>query len=153
MNSNQEWETCVPGDLIRLASRAKSQEIRRRIILGGGVTMTLLLVGAFLIPRLLEDSTEPNYGGIRCSAVRSQAQTYLAGGLNANTRAKISSHLQMCPLCESYVKNLETNQVSQPVPNICFEQFVSFQTNTPAKCGCPHCLGSGMCDRLPSEIR
>lgn len=125
MTTNQPWQDCAPGDLARLAGRARSHLVRRRILRGAAIAIPLLFVGFLFLNQRPGNSTEPNYGGIRCSAVRSHGQAYLAGSVDADTEAKIAQHLTMCPVCKAYFTKMGTHQTSRPSSSLTVERFVS----------------------------
>lgn len=100
---NVPWQAIEPGLLVQFAAREKAKETRRRVIRVAGPTAVVVLAGIWFGLRGF-DSTEPNYGGIRCSAVQSKAKDHLAGKLDTATNAKITQHLQQCPMCASFMK-------------------------------------------------
>ncbi len=110
--STDEWQECAPGELIRFASREKAKVVRRRLIQAGGAVAIVVMAGVFLNLRE-SSSSEPNYGGIRCSAVRTNANAHLAGRLDKATEAKIAQHLKQCPVCATWMKKAAAEQVSK----------------------------------------
>jgi hypothetical protein len=120
------WQALKPGSLIRFASRENARVTRRRLIRVGGLSAALVVAG-ILVSIRDADSTEPNYGGIRCSVVRAKAEAHLSGQLDAATDSKIAEHLQQCSLCASFMKqaaNRQANVVKAPPV-----QFVSLKSD------------------------
>ena len=106
---NEGWQACKSGELVRFAAKEKSRIARRTLIQIGGAAALVAFVGILLSFRQSEPA-EPNYGGIRCSVVRSKAKAHLDGTLDAATEAKIAQHLEQCPLCVAYLKQKSNQQ-------------------------------------------
>ena len=134
MTANQPWQECTPGDLVRLAGRARIQLVRRRILRGSAVAIPILFVGLLFLNQRSENSSEPNYGGIQCTAVRDHGQAYLAGSIDADIEAKIALHLTMCPSCQAYFTKLGSHQTNQPMSSLSVEQYVSTQFQHRLEC-------------------
>ncbi len=108
---SEEWQVCKPGELVHFAASENAKVTRRRLMRIGGVTTLVVLTGILLSFRE-PNSTEPNYGGIRCSVVRSKAKAHLAGKLDAVTETKIAEHLKQCSLCASFMTRTANDQAS-----------------------------------------
>ena len=112
------WTDCEPGSLGRYAERAQSHILYRRITKVVGIA-TVCLFAVFACTAFwpqLKTLNEPNYGGIRCSKVKSSSMSYLAGTLDKKTNSKIELHLRKCTKCLSWInqiRNAEVNKVSQ----------------------------------------
>jgi hypothetical protein len=105
----ETWQVLKPGSLVHFATRENAKVSRRQWIRAGSLTSALVLAGILFSFRD-SGSTEPNYGGIRCSVVRSKAKAHLSGKLDAATDSKITQHLQQCSLCASYMQQTAKSQ-------------------------------------------
>jgi hypothetical protein len=97
-----------------------------------GVSAVLLLVGsvAYLNWGPVRPA-EPNFGGITCTEVRANAMQYMAGNLEADLTQRISVHLEQCPDCQRFWKEMAGKamaQLSLPTP-----------TRISENCGCEAC--------------
>ncbi len=97
------WQVLKPGTLVSFATRENAKLTRRRMIRVAG-TSAVVVVAGILFSFSSAESTEPDYGGIRCSAVRSKAKDHIAGKLDAATDAKVAQHLRQCTMCASFMK-------------------------------------------------
>ena len=128
--SQPDWAACKPGSLVRYAAREQSRIKRRRITKAVGI-VAVCLVAVFATTALvqpLDTGLEPNYGGIVCSKVMSNSESYLAGTLDKDTNSKIELHLKLCPKCDSWISQLKKSQANNVSKGIYRQRYVSATT-------------------------
>jgi len=69
---------------------------------------------ASLLPFLADSSSEsqPNYGGIACSEVRSNLDSFMAKDLDPGRMVAIETHLRECPQCRRRMEAMLKTEVA-----------------------------------------
>lgn len=93
--------------------------------------MVLLALGVGYFAFGPSQSGEPTFGGVTCTTVRSNAPQYMAGKLDAQLSEQIRIHLEQCPDCQRFWKEMAGKAMGQ----------VSLRTplRSSENCGCEAC--------------
>lgn len=112
--SSADWKPCPPGSLVGFAGQERSRQRRQFLKKAGGFAAVLLLAvsGSYLAWGPGRRG-EPNFGGIVCTDVRANAMQYMAGGLDADLTQRIRVHLEQCPECQRFWKEMTGNAMKQ----------------------------------------
>lgn len=110
---SDSWTPCPKGSLDAFADMERKRQWKKRFrkrlrnYVGLGLLFTFVAIGAIFGSLGSSNSTFRNYryGGITCSRVRQQADSYLAVQLSASMQSKMEEHLQYCPTCRSYIED------------------------------------------------
>ena len=109
-----DWRPCPQGAFSLFASRERT---RRRCVLltkaAGFSSILLLVVGVGYFAFGLFHSGGPTFGGVTCTTVRSNARQYLAGKLDAHFSEQIRIHLEQCPDCQRFWKEMAGKAMGQ----------------------------------------
>lgn len=130
--ATDDWKPCPKGALPVFAGRERTRQ--RRIFLtkaAGASAVFLLVVSVGYLAFGPSRSGEPTFGGVTCTTVRSNAPQYMAGRLDAQLSDQIRIHLEQCPDCQQFWKEMAgkaMGQVSLPTP-----------LRTSENCGCEAC--------------
>lgn len=131
-NTSEAWIPCPAGSLGQFARREKTRQRRRFLVKASGVAAVVALSGGVgfwaLRPRGM---SEPNFGGVTCTEVRSNAMAMMAGTLPADLMQKIQTHLRQCDECQAFLEKMKTDAGGK-----------SMTSASPAHrepCGCPQC--------------
>jgi hypothetical protein len=131
--ATDDWKPCPPGALSVFAGRERTRQ--RRIFLtkaAGASAIFLLAVSVGYLAFGPSRFGEQTFGGVTCTTVRSYAPQYMAGQLDAQFSEQIRIHLEQCPACQRFWKEMAgrkaMGQVSLPTP-----------LRTSESCGCEAC--------------
>jgi len=107
-----DWDPVTPGSLNGLASRIRSRR-RRRIVAKVLVPVAAIILFASLLPFLANSSTDSqsNYGGIACSEVRSNLNSFIAKDLDQERMGAIAAHLRECRQCRQRMEAMLRTEV------------------------------------------
>jgi hypothetical protein len=112
--ATDDWKPCSPGSLAGFAGKERTRQRRHFLVKASGVSAVLLLVGTVAFLNLGPDRLgEPNFGGITCTNVRANAMQYMAGNLEADLTQRIRVHLEQCPDCQRFWKEMADKAMSQ----------------------------------------
>ncbi len=132
-NTNiDDWMPCSPGSLSAFAGQERTRQ--RRVFLSraaGASAAVLIAISAGYFAFDPSHSKEPNFGGVTCSIVRKNAPQFMAGKLDPSLTEQIRIHLEQCPDCQRFWKEMAGKAMAQ----------VSLQTplRYPESCGCEDC--------------
>lgn len=101
-----EWTPCPPRQIEQLAGRLRNRR-RRRVWLRSvaAVVATSVLVTATMLWTLRPGRTA--VGEMTCSEVMDAAEDYRNDRLSDEVRARIDAHLDHCPNCRDYYRELK----------------------------------------------
>lgn len=130
--ATDDWKPCPKGSLPVFAGRERTRQRRIFLTKAAGASAVFLLVVSFgYLAFGPSRSGEPTFGGVTCTTVRSNAPQYMAGKLDAQLSKQIRIHLEQCPDCQRFWKEMAgkaMGQVSLPTP-----------LRTSENCGCEAC--------------
>lgn len=101
---SNDWDPCPRGKLHQMVRQRQARR-RRRLVDRAAVTaatVLLLVVAGVAVISFISNSigeSTPHFGGIACAEVRDLLPQYAAGSLDAETAAKVDTHLEECPHC------------------------------------------------------
>ncbi|MEX1028092.1 MAG: zf-HC2 domain-containing protein [Candidatus Paceibacterota bacterium] len=102
-STSDQWDSCPPGELQKLAAQLRRKRRGRNVATAVGLAAALivfLLVGGFAVQQLRDPHDNPQlYGDITCREVQSHLQQYVAGQLDPPLAERIRIHLEQCPEC------------------------------------------------------
>lgn len=131
-NTSEAWIPCPRGSLGQFARREKTRQRRRFLVKASGVAAVVALSGGVgfwtLRPRGM---SEPNFGGVTCTEVRTNAMAMMAGTLPEDLMQKIQVHLSQCADCQEFLEKMKADASGQ-----------SMSATSPGHrepCDCPHC--------------
>lgn len=101
---------CPRGSLGKFARREQSRQRRRFLVKASSMAAVVALgsgVGFWTLrPRGM---SEPNFGGITCTEVRSNAMEMMAGTLPNDLMRKIQTHLSECGACQAFLEKMKAD--------------------------------------------
>lgn len=131
-NTSEAWIPCPAGSLGQFARREKTRQRRRFLVKASGVAAVVALGGGVGFWALRPSGmSEPNFGGVTCTEVRSNAMAMMAGTLPADLLQKIQTHLSQCGECQAFLEKMKADAGGK-----------SMTSASPAHrkpCGCPQC--------------
>lgn len=94
------WEPLPPGSLNAFAKRMRSRR-RQQKTARVAVPAAAMVILALLVPQLASTSpdTQPRFGGITCSEVSANLESFMAKDLDERQIAAIEAHLNECSEC------------------------------------------------------
>lgn len=145
-NTSETWIPCPRGSLGQFARREQTRQRRRFLVKASGVATVLALSGGVgfwaLKPRGM---SEPNFGGVTCTEVRTNAMAMMAGTLPADLLPKIQTHLSQCAECQAFLEKMKADAGGK-----------SMSSTTPdhrEPCGCPQCRSTLLvADPAPTAV-
>jgi hypothetical protein len=131
-NMSEAWIPCPRGSLGQFARREKTRQRRRFLVKASGIAAVVALSGGVgfwaLRPRGM---SEPNFGGVTCTEVRTNAMAMMAGTLPSDLLHKIQTHLSQCGECQAMLEKMKADAGGK-----------SMTSASPAHrepCGCSQC--------------
>lgn len=110
--SDSQWEACASGTLRQFSKSERNRQFRRKSYTVGGVAAVCCLVVSGIaslpntdvrplpIPSHVASEADP-FGGMYCSEVISELDSFLAGQLPDGMRGPLKRHLQDCEKCRT----------------------------------------------------
>ncbi len=127
-----DWKPCSPGSLSAFAGQERTRQ--RRVFLtraAGASAAVLVALSAAYFAFGPSHSKEPNFGGVACSLVRKNAPQYMAGKLDPGLTEQIRIHMEQCPDCQRFWKEMSR----QPMGQV----SLSRPPRNPEDCDCEVC--------------
>ena len=105
---DDQWEACRPGEIGGVVQRLQSRRRARTVQQGAGIAAILFVavVSGFYSLGLLS-GTDAVGSEITHAEVLRNAESYLAGLLNAETEEKIRRHLAHCRHCREEIEEMK----------------------------------------------
>lgn len=134
-NTSEAWMPCPRGSLGQFARREQTRQRRRFLVKVSGVAAVVALGGGVGFWTLRPPGrSEPNFGGVTCTEVRTNAMAMMAGTLPAELMQKIQTHLSQCPECQEFLKKMRANAGNLKVS--------AADARHREPCGCPQCCSA-----------
>ncbi len=98
-----DWQTCEPGTLGRLAKQYRAGRQRRSFIRAGSAMAVLLICGAatLMVSKSIEQAAQVDFGGISCDVVMANGDAFRNGQIDPELRVQMIEHVRLCPHCKS----------------------------------------------------
>lgn len=145
-STTETWKPCPPGTLGQFAHREQTRQRRRFLVKASSVAAVVALGGGVgfwaLRPRGM---SEPNFGGVTCTEVRSNAMAMMAGKLPDDLMQKIQTHLSQCVECQAFLKKMQADAGAM--------KMSSAAEHHREPCACPQCRSTLLAAKpAPSEV-
>lgn len=145
-NTSEAWMPCPRGSLGQFARREQTRQRRRFLVKASSVAAVVVLGGGVGFwafgPR---GSSEPNFGGVTCTEVRTNAMAMMAGTLPADLMQRIQTHLSQCPDCQEFLKKMKAETGNR--------KMSSADDRHREPCGCPQCRSTLLAAKpAPDEV-